>query len=92
MVWGDQMLESVVSVGANIAESYGQFHYLDRVRFLYNSRGSILEPINHWLNLREEREIISKEEFTNVKMISDKLSLKLNNYIQSIYNSKKELK
>jgi hypothetical protein len=40
----------------------------------------------------EEREIISKEEFTNFKLISDRLSIKLNNYIQSIYNSKKELK
>ena len=89
---GDQFIESIDSIGANIAESYGRYHYLDRVKFLYNSRGSMLEAINHWLGLMEEREIISKEEFTNVKMISDKLSLKLNNYIQSIYNSKKELK
>jgi len=89
---GDQFIESIDSIVANIAESYGRYHYLDRIRFLYNSRGSLLESINHWLSLMEEREIISKEEFTNVKMISDKLSLKLNNYIQSIYNSKKELK
>lgn len=88
----DQFIESIDSIGANIAESYGRYHYLDRVRFLCNSRGSMLEAINHWLSLMEERKIISNEEFINFKMISDRLSLKLNNYIQSIYNSKKELK
>ncbi|MCH7400624.1 four helix bundle protein [Belliella kenyensis] len=89
---GDQFIESTDSIGANIAESYGRFHYLDRIRFLYNSRGSMIESVNHWLSLMLEREIISKEEFGEFKQVSDKLSLKLNNYIQSIYNSKKELK
>jgi four helix bundle protein len=89
---GDQFIESIDSIGANIAESYGRFHYLDRIRFLYNSRGSLFESINHWLSLMLEREIVSNEEFQECKMISDKLSLKLNNYIQSIYKSKKELK
>lgn len=89
---GDQFIESTDSIGANIAESYGRFHYLDRIRFLYNSRGSMIEAVNHWLSLMLEREIISKEEFGEFKQVSDKLSLKLNNYIQSIYNSKKELK
>lgn len=89
---GDQFIESIDSIGANIAESYGRFHYLDRVKFLYNSRGSLFEAVNHRLSLMLEREIITKEEFADFKLISDKLSLKLNNYIQSIYNSKKELK
>lgn len=89
---GDQCIESIDSVGANIAESYGRFHYLDRIRFLYNSRGSLFESINHWLGLLLERGIVSNEEFQEMKMISDKLSLKLNNYIQSIYHAKKELK
>lgn len=89
---GDQFIESIDSVGANIAESYGRFHYLDRIRFLYNSRGSLFESINHWLGLLLERGIVSNEEFQEMKMISDRLSLKLNNYIQSIYHAKKELK
>ena len=89
---GDQFIESIDSVGANIAASYGRFHYLDRSRFLYNSRGSLFESINHWLGLLLERGIVSNDEFQELKLISDKLSLKLNNYIQSIYNAKKELK
>jgi four helix bundle protein len=38
---GDQFLRSVDSIGANIAEGYGRFHYLDNVRFYYNARASI---------------------------------------------------
>ena len=89
---GDQFIESTDSIGANIAESYGRYHYLDRVRFLYNSRGSMFESINHWLSLMLERDIVTEEEFLEFKSVSEKLSLKLNNYIKSIYNSKKELK
>lgn len=85
---GDQFISSIDSIGANIAESYGRFHYLDRVRFLYNSRGSMLEAINHWLELLLERNKISQSEFDEIKSIADKLSVKLNNYINSIYNSR----
>jgi four helix bundle protein len=91
-IMGDQFIESSDSIGANIAEAYERYHYLDRVRFLYNSRGSKLEAINHWLSLMHERELISDDEFNEVKGIAEKLAIKLNNYIQSIYNSKKELK
>ena len=30
---GDQFIRSTDSVGANIAEGYSRFHYLDKVRF-----------------------------------------------------------
>jgi four helix bundle protein len=85
---GDQFISSIDSIGANIAESYGRFHYLDRVRFLYNSRGSMLEAINHWLELLLERGKINQSDFDIMKSIADKLSVKLNNYINSIYNSR----
>lgn len=29
---GDQFIRSTDSVGANIAEGYGRFHYLDKIR------------------------------------------------------------
>ncbi len=87
---GDQFISSIDSIGANIAESYGRFHYLDRVRFLYNSRGSMLESINHWLDLLLERNKVSQTEYDEIKVVADKLSIKLNNYITSIYNSKND--
>jgi four helix bundle protein len=88
----DQLIESEDSIGANIAEPYGRYHYLDRNRFLYNSRGSKLEAVNDWFSLMLERGLMSDEGFGEVKGIAEKLAIKLNNYIQLIYNSKKELK
>ncbi len=31
---GDQFIKSIDSVGANIADGYGRFHYLDRINFI----------------------------------------------------------
>jgi four helix bundle protein len=80
---GDQFLRSVDSVGANIAEGYGRFHYLDKVRFYYNSRGSHFEAFTHWLELLFEREKISKDEFDAIYETAQILQIKLNNFIKS---------
>lgn len=85
---GDPFISSIDSIGANIAEGYGRFHYLDRVRFLYNARGSMLEAINHWLEMLLERNKISQSDFDEMKQLAEKLSIKLNNFIRSIYESK----
>jgi four helix bundle protein len=45
---GEQLVRSADSVGANIAESYGGYHYGDRIRFLYYARGSLYET-RFWL-------------------------------------------
>ena len=36
---GDQLLRSVDSIAANIAEGHGRYHFKDQIRFLYYSRG-----------------------------------------------------
>jgi four helix bundle protein len=80
---GDQFLRSVDSIGANIAEGYGRFHYLDKVRFYYNSRASHYEAFSHWLDLLSEREKISETEFDTINKTAQKLLVKLNNFITS---------
>lgn len=85
---GDQFITSSDSVGANIAEGYGRFHYLDKIRFYYNSRGSLFEASIHWLELLLERGKIEKEAFDDLKRIAEKLQLKLNNLISATYRSK----
>jgi len=80
---GDQFLRAVDSVGANIAEGYGRYHYLDKVRFYYNSRASHFEAFIHWLELLFERNKIHDEEFKNIKNIASVLQVKLNNFITS---------
>ncbi len=45
-VMGDQWISALDSIGANIAEGFGRFHYLDKNKFNYNARGSLLEGIH----------------------------------------------
>jgi four helix bundle protein len=86
-IMGDQFIESVDSIGANIAEGFGRFHYLDRNKFNYNARGSLTEAL-HWLNLLYERKKINEDSYNNLNQKLKKLSIKLNNYITSTKNRK----
>jgi four helix bundle protein len=88
-VWGDQMLESVDSVGANIAEGYGRFHYLEKVRFYFIARASLSEGKDHWLDLGLERGIVTSAEWDEICIIHKPLQIKLNNTITKSYESKK---
>ena len=79
---GDQLLRSTDSIGANIVEGYARFHYLDKVRFYYNSRASLSEATDHWLELLLERNKINQATFDEFKSISKGLQIKLNNFIK----------
>ena len=39
----DQVIRSSRSIGDNIAEGHGRFHYIDASKFLVNARGSAAE-------------------------------------------------
>ncbi len=80
-VIGDQWITAIDSIGANIAEGFGRFHYLDKNKFNYNSRGSLLESI-HWTSVIFERELMNKEECDSLTDKLKNLNLKLNKYIQ----------
>ena len=85
---GDQFLQATDSVGANIAEGYGRFHYLDRIKFYYNSRGSLNECNDHWLELLNERGKVNSEKYKKFKSTAKQLSVKLSNFITSAYQTK----
>ena len=85
---GSQHIRSTDSVGANIAEGYGRFHYLDKIKFYYNARASLAESCDHWLELLKERDKIKDTNYQKIQRIKEKLSLKLNNFIASNYKTK----
>lgn len=80
---GRQFIRAVDSVGANIAEGYGRYHYLDSTKFYYNARGSLWET-KHWIELLHERKLISNELRTYYSEKLNTLGIKLNNFISSV--------
>lgn len=89
-VIGDQFIRSTDSIGANIAEGYSRFHYLDKVRFYYNARASQSEATDHWLELLFERGKISQEIFDDYKTVSKDLQIRLNNFIKLTKDEKQK--
>jgi four helix bundle protein len=41
---GKQLVRAADSIGANIAEAYGRFHYGEKLTFFYYARGSFSRP------------------------------------------------
>lgn len=79
-IFGEQFVRSVDSIGANIAEGFGRYHYLDKNKFNYNARGSLLESM-YWLELLEKRGKIGR---SSAEILEKKLQIlhrKLNSYI-----------
>ena len=84
-VVGVQLARAADSVGANIAEAFGRFHYLDKIRFLYYARGSLFET-RFWLNRAESRLLIPSSD---AEMLHDRLARmarQLNAFVRSLRN------
>lgn len=77
-----QLGRSINSIGANIAESCGRYHYKDRVKFLYNSRGSLYESSHH-LNIAQRLGFISNGQLEKIELKIRDLNVRINNYINS---------
>ena len=86
---GDQFIESTDSVGANIAEGYSRVHFFEKIKFYYNSRASLAESNNHWVELMCERKQAPQDKYELYKDISRRLEVKINNFITATYHAKK---
>ena len=81
---GDQFIRSIDSMGANVAEGYGRYHYLDRIKFYYTSRGSLFEA-KHWTFLLKTRKIITNQEYKYLLGNLEIFHRQLNKFIKSSY-------
>ena len=75
-----QMCRSSKSVMANIAEGYGRYHYLDKLRFFYIARGSLDETINHLITCFDLA-YISESRFSELHDLAQEAHRTLNGYI-----------
>jgi four helix bundle protein len=86
---GNQFVDSVDSIGANIAEGFGRFHYKDSIRFYYIARGSLFE-VKHWLSLLKKRKLIDDNVFLVFQNALEKEGIWINNFIKGIKSCSKE--
>ena len=79
----DQIRRAVASIGANVAEGFGRYHYKDKLVFFYNARGSLYETM-HFIELSLRVGYIVDTDREKLISRLDKLSVRLNNFINSV--------
>lgn len=77
-----QINRSTNSIIANIAESHGRFHFADKIRVLYISRGEIEETQSH-IMVAVSRKYMTKQDGNLLIQRYENLKMKLNGYISS---------
>lgn len=83
----DQIIRSSRSIGNNIAEGHGRFHYTDASKFLINARGSAAETIDH-LIIALDSGFITEEVFNKFKNDCEECMKMINGYIKYLRNQK----
>jgi len=78
-----QIKRAALSVPANIAEGFGRYHYMDKAKFYLNARGSLYELKSHLLIAQELGYLKQSQAVSDVLILIDSLSVKLNNLIAS---------
>lgn len=77
-----QINRSTNSIIANIAESHGRFHFADKIRVLYISRGEIEETQSH-IMVAVSRKYMTKQDGNLLIQRYENLKMKLNGYISN---------
>lgn len=67
----------------NIAEGYGRFHYLDRLRFFYIARGSLTEVLSAF-TAASSLGYVDDEQLASVRETETEAEKSLNGYIAFI--------
>lgn len=75
-----QLVRAADSIGANIAESYGRFHYGERLNFLYYARGSAYET-KFWVGRTQRRNLLPTDTCLKALLVLDEFTIELNAYI-----------
>lgn len=80
---GKQIIRACDSIGANIAEAFGRFHYGEKLQFLYYARGSLFET-KYWVNRAYARQLLTADEQSAESEALTLLAKQLNTYARSL--------
>jgi four helix bundle protein len=82
-----QLRRAALSITSNIAEGFSRYHYNDKIRFYYNSRGSISE-IKNCLILSRDLKYITDDICRELLDFAERILRLINGLIRSIENQK----
>ena len=83
----DQLIRSITSIGANIAEGFGRFHFADKIKFYYQARGSLNE-VQNFLLLGKDLNLLKNEILEEIWIKTKNCEKLLNGLIRSANNNK----
>jgi four helix bundle protein len=79
----DQMRRAATSILLNIAEGYGRYHYLERLRFLFIARGSLNELLSAFV-IAEQLGYCDSQQLEWVRNHKETIERQLNGYVRSV--------
>jgi len=78
---GEQFVEAVDSISANIAEGFGRYTKKDKIKFYRYSFGSVMEALD-WNEKAYRRNLLSKEQYEHMLRELKKLPQEINYLIR----------
>jgi four helix bundle protein len=84
---GRQIRRAAVSLTNNIAEGHGRYHYLDEIKFLIQSRGSLAELLDD-LNVCQDEDYLPVAEIADLKEQAKEVQRLINGYIRFLRSRK----
>lgn len=78
---GEQFVEAIDSISANIAEGFGRYSKKDKIKFYRYSYGSVNEGFD-WNQKAKVRQLISNSEYEQIFSELQKLPKAINSFIQ----------
>jgi four helix bundle protein len=88
-VVGNQLTRAADSIGANIAESYGRYHFGDKINFLYYARGSLFET-KYWLNRSLARNLITQKQLDKFAQTVTSIGRQLNAFTNNLKSQRND--
>jgi four helix bundle protein len=86
----NQIRRAVVSLTNNIAEAHGGYHYLDQIKFLRQSRGSLQELIDD-LNVCMDEQYLSDKEIAALKEEGWRVRQLIDGYVRYLRDQKNSM-
>lgn len=83
---GQQFVEAVDSISANIAEGFGRYSKKDKIRFYRISYGSLFESLDH-NEKANKRKLLRKNEYDNIFSGLQKLPKSIHHLINYTQNT-----